>query len=189
MSGLDSGILDTWDMACCAVLSHSVVSDPIAHQAPLSMGILQARIPEWIAMPSSRGSSWPRDWTQVSCVAGRWWYINWLEHMCPWAGAECLGGGEKQYYKDHNVTGPGHLWCARHSPNCTSCINSCNPLHNPFYRWGNWGPERLRESLEVGKPVEGGDRIWLRASESPATTLDIWLSARSLPWGGRAHRR
>ena len=30
----------------------------VAHQAPLSMGILQARILEWIAMPSSRGSSW-----------------------------------------------------------------------------------------------------------------------------------
>ena len=30
-------------------------------------GILQARILEWVAMPSSRGSSWPRDWTRVSC--------------------------------------------------------------------------------------------------------------------------
>ena len=27
-------------------------------------GILQPRILEWVAMPSSRGSSWPRDWTQ-----------------------------------------------------------------------------------------------------------------------------
>ena len=35
--------------------------DCIAHQAPLSMGILQARILEWVAMPSSRGSSQPRD--------------------------------------------------------------------------------------------------------------------------------
>ena len=42
----------------------------IAYQAPLSMGILQARILEWVAMPSSRGSSQPRDWTQVSCIAG-----------------------------------------------------------------------------------------------------------------------
>ena len=33
----------------------------VAHQAPLSMGILQARILEWVAMPSSRGSSQPRD--------------------------------------------------------------------------------------------------------------------------------
>ena len=31
----------------------------VAYQAPLSMGILQARILEWIAMPSSRGSSHP----------------------------------------------------------------------------------------------------------------------------------
>ena len=33
----------------------------VAFQAPLSMGILQARILEWVAMPSSRGSSQPRD--------------------------------------------------------------------------------------------------------------------------------
>ena len=40
--------------------THSVVSDsvtpcPVAHWAPLSMGILQARILEWVAMPSSKG--------------------------------------------------------------------------------------------------------------------------------------
>ena len=29
----------------------------VAHQAPLSMGILQARILKWVTMPSSRGSS------------------------------------------------------------------------------------------------------------------------------------
>ena len=34
------------------------------------MGILQARILEWGAMPSSRGSSWSRDQTQVSSIAG-----------------------------------------------------------------------------------------------------------------------
>ena len=33
-------------------------------------GILQARVLEWIAMPSSRGSSQPRDHSQVSHVAG-----------------------------------------------------------------------------------------------------------------------
>ena len=35
-------------------------------------GILHARILEWIAMPTSRGSSWPKDWTQVSCIASKW---------------------------------------------------------------------------------------------------------------------
>ena len=58
-----------------AVLSGQVVSDSlwlpwtVAHQAPLSMGILQARIPKWVAMSSSRGSSQPRDQMQVSHIA------------------------------------------------------------------------------------------------------------------------
>ena len=34
-------------------------------------GILQARILEWVAAPFSRGSSQPRDGTQVSHIAGR----------------------------------------------------------------------------------------------------------------------
>ena len=41
-----------------------------AHRAPLSMGILQARTLQWVAIPFSRGSSQPRDQTQVSHIAG-----------------------------------------------------------------------------------------------------------------------
>ena len=41
----------------------------LPHQAPLSMGILQAKILEWVAMPSCRGSSRSRDQTQVSYVS------------------------------------------------------------------------------------------------------------------------
>ena len=33
-------------------------------------GVLQARILEWVAFASSRGSSQPTDQTQVSCIAG-----------------------------------------------------------------------------------------------------------------------
>ena len=33
-------------------------------------GILQARILEWVAISLSRGSSRPRDWIHVSCIAG-----------------------------------------------------------------------------------------------------------------------
>ena len=56
-----------------AVLSHfshvqlTATLRTVAHQAPLSMGILQARILEWVAMPSSRGSSRPSDQIHVSC--------------------------------------------------------------------------------------------------------------------------
>ena len=39
-------------------------------------GILQARILEWLAVPFSRGSSQPRDWTQVSRIAGRF-FTSW----------------------------------------------------------------------------------------------------------------
>ena len=41
-------------------------------------GILQARILQWVAMPSSRGSSWPRDRiliSCVSCIAGRFFTV------------------------------------------------------------------------------------------------------------------
>ena len=34
-------------------------------------GILQTRILEWIIISFSRGSFWPRYWTWVSCIAGR----------------------------------------------------------------------------------------------------------------------
>ena len=42
-------------------------------------GILQAKILEWVAMPSSRVSSQPRDWSHVSCIsciAGRF-FTHW----------------------------------------------------------------------------------------------------------------
>ena len=41
--------------------------DPMGYTV---LGILQARILEWVAMPFSRGSSKPRDQTHVSCIAG-----------------------------------------------------------------------------------------------------------------------
>ena len=41
--------------------------DPMAYTVH---GLLQARILEWVAFPFSRGSSQPRDWTQVSRIAG-----------------------------------------------------------------------------------------------------------------------
>ena len=43
----------------------------VACQAPLSMGILQARMLEWVAMPPSKGSSQSRDQTQASHIADR----------------------------------------------------------------------------------------------------------------------
>ena len=51
--------------------------DPMDYSPPGSSvhRVLQARILEWIAMLSPRGSSQPRDWTQVSCLAGRFFTV------------------------------------------------------------------------------------------------------------------
>ena len=51
----------------------------VAHQAALSRGILQPRILEWVAMPSSRGPSWCKGQTLISCIsciAGRF-FTHW----------------------------------------------------------------------------------------------------------------
>ena len=57
------------------VFSRSVVSDscdPMDCSPPGSSvhAIFQARILEWVAISFFRGSSWPREWTRVSCFAG-----------------------------------------------------------------------------------------------------------------------
>ena len=72
-------------------LSNSAIPWTVTCQAPLSMGILQARILEWVAMPSTRGSSQPRNQTQASRVAGEyclipqgsWRILEWV--ACPFS--------------------------------------------------------------------------------------------------------
>ena len=58
--------------------------DPMDYSLPGSSvhGILQARILERVAISFSRGSSWPRDQTQVSCIADRFFTV--------WANREAL---------------------------------------------------------------------------------------------------
>ena len=56
---------------------HPTLCDPMDCSLSCSSvhGILWARIMEWVAIPFSRGSSWPRDWTRVSCITGRFFTI------------------------------------------------------------------------------------------------------------------
>ena len=87
-------------------------------------GILQSRILEWLAFPFSRGSSQPRDWTQVSHIAGGL--------STSWATREALGKSPTQivakclltlviptYIKPHypqaiytgQMNNKGETWC------------------------------------------------------------------------------
>ena len=47
------------------------------------MGILEARILEWGAMPSFRGASRPRDGTHISCL------LHWQAGSLPPSGVNC----------------------------------------------------------------------------------------------------
>ena len=55
-------------------------------------GILQARVLEWVAVPFSKGSSQPRDWTQVSRIAGGFPFSS--RSSCPriQPGVSCIVG-------------------------------------------------------------------------------------------------
>ena len=90
-----------------------------AHQAPLSMRILQARILEWVAMPSSRRSSQPRDQTQVSYIAGRFFTV--------WATREdifCIAMVNFSEYS-HGCFSERHILCL-----CIHLLTWCHIITN-----------------------------------------------------------
>ena len=69
---------------CPTLQSSPTLSDLADHSLSSSSvhGILQARILEWVVMPSSRQSSWPRDWIWVFCIAGRF-FTMWATREVP----------------------------------------------------------------------------------------------------------
>ena len=91
--------------------SRSVVSDALSPLKDYTVrGILQARILEWVAFPFSRESSQPRGRTQVSCMAGGFFYqlsqqgspriLEWVAFPFSrgssqprnWTGVSCMAG-------------------------------------------------------------------------------------------------
>ena len=69
--------------------------DPLDSSPPCSSGhgILQARIPEWVTVSSSRGSSWPRSGAHISCVyciAGRFFTAEPLGKPSTEVSQSCL---------------------------------------------------------------------------------------------------
>ena len=63
-------------------VSHSVMSNSATPcQALLSMGFSRQKYWKGLPLPSG-GSSWPRDWTWVSCTAGRFFTVSasWRNH-------------------------------------------------------------------------------------------------------------
>ena len=71
--------------------------------------ISQARILEWVAISFSTGSSQPRDWTQVSCIAGRLYCVSHLRLHLPvqgvwvWSLVGDLGSHMPHSSKNQNI--------------------------------------------------------------------------------------
>ena len=81
-------------------------------------GILQARILEWVAFPFFRGSSQPRDRTQVSHIAGGF--------LTSWATREAHALNSAWYIADAQSRFTGEL------------INNSNALHHLIQTWKNF---------------------------------------------------
>ena len=66
---------------CSVAQSYLTLCDPIKCGPTASSihGISQARILERVVISSSRGSSWPTDWTFISCIS---LLVSWILYHC-----------------------------------------------------------------------------------------------------------
>ena len=104
-------------------------------------GILQARIMEWVAISFSRGSSRPRDWTQVSCITG---------------GCFTILATREGQSESHSVVSdslwPHGLYSSWNSPGQNTGVGSCSLLQGNL---PNSGIEPRSPTLQVNSlPVE-----------------------------------
>ena len=119
-------------------------------------GIPQARILEWVVFPFSRGSSQPRDWTQVSCIAGGFfpsWATGEAHKAINWA--MCSLWIAVTFYWDVCLTAgfPGG------SDSKESAFNAGDPGFNPWVRKIPWRREwQLTPAFLPGE--SHGQRSW-----------------------------
>ena len=79
--------------ACSVALLCPTLCDPMDCSPSVSSvhGIFQVRILEQVTISSSRGYSWPRNWTHFSCI-DRWILYHWAPWEAPsaYVGLPCL---------------------------------------------------------------------------------------------------
>ena len=133
--------------------SHSVVSDSFHPLDYIVHGILQARILEWAAFPFSRGSFQPRDRTQVSSIAGRFfttWATKEAHHFssvaqsCPTLGnpMNCSMPGLPVYHQLPEFTKTHVHWVSDAIQPSHPLSSPSPPAHNPsqhhsLFQWVN----------------------------------------------------
>ena len=86
-AGSERGVLCAYMGMCAVTKSCPTLGDPMDRSLPGSSvhGISKGCILEWVVISSSRGPSWPRGRTRVSCSSsiGRWILCHWATWEAP----------------------------------------------------------------------------------------------------------
>ena len=137
----------SWSLQTCPTICNPIDcnrSDSSVH------GVLQARILEWVAMLSSRGSSQPRDWTQLSfCLLH--WQVSSLSLAPPGKPLVSILETLKQIWDNPSTsqtTGLNFLGCqeARDRPKVCETLSAFSSwLRTSF---GQWHTELLGKEIE-----------------------------------------
>ena len=116
---LEQSFLYLYTLRVCVSQSCPTLCDPMDCSPPHSSihRILQARILEWVAIPFCKGSSQPRDWTWVSCIAGRFFTV-WATREAPLVFFPGEFHGQKNLvsYIVHGSQRVGNNWATNLSP-------------------------------------------------------------------------
>ena len=141
---------------CLCQLSYQLcptLCDPMNHDTPGSSvhGIFQARMLEWVAMPSSRGPSQPRDQT---CI----FYISCIEARFTRQVAQCHLGSPRCI----NFLMAGQVRSVQFSLVSRSCPTLCNPMDcsTPSFPLQHQRPEltqthvhRISDAIQPSHPL------------------------------------
>ena len=152
---------------CLVKVGHSVVSDSlwppwtVARQAPLSMGFPRQEYWNGVATSFSRGSPWPRNWTQVSYIGRQILYhlsyqgsplfaLTLFKRMLAWAT-----GQTKATHKQRRLWQGAELlsWaaCPAFMPGRCGHHASTGPVHSQCSvgtGWTNTKSGRLRKHFK-----------------------------------------
>ena len=162
-------------------------------------GILQARILEWVAIPYSKGSSWPRNQTWVSLIAGR--------SLTIWATREatssCLLISPQSHSEDDSAdmdtrkfslilctqnSQKMFIWCVQFSSlQSLSCVQLCDPMNHstPGLPVHHQLPESTQTHVHwVGDPIQPSHPL---SSPSPPA-LNLSQHQGLFQWVSSSHQ-
>ena len=141
-------------------------------------GILQARILEWVACPFSRGSSWPRNRTGISCIASRF--------FTSWATREAQPSSSDQI---RSVTQS----CPTHCDPMNSSTPGL-PVHHQLPEFTETHVHQVNDAIQPSHPLLSPSPPapnpsqhqslfqWVSSSHQVAKVLEFQLQHQSFQW-------